>query len=1105
LSLAHLGEVHFKKAESALEQGDLSKARELFEKALSCYDSGSPTAALTRTALGSVLSQQGEHDEAQKVLEEAIRILEAANERAALARALNQLGLVVKEKGDAAAARSAHERAYKVAAEAEDRRQRAVALRNLAALDREAGDHARAVQRLVESAELQAAENDRRGVALVFRQIRALHLQRGDLRKALEAGKKEIEAREAGLPEDATRRKEELSSLAGALHETGELARRAGETDQAPRLLARAVELRHSQQDLIGAGRALVSLGLALLAAGRPRAARAKLEAARDALGESQRATTGRSGKTASETDVRAELWTGFAETDLVRLDALDAPAGERDHEPDLDQDTITDDARDDPLALKKRAKGEADEAVSLAEKAGPSVRAGALRSLARALAHEDDASGARERYRAALEAAEEANAAREREGGRTDPQPLIETCIAYGRFLVPLNVKTALEYLERAAVISEEAREKGGSLDLAALARLEHADALASAGSHERARIELVKARALTGKATADEPRTRTRLRVRADRLEARLAQPASPAVPASTVIKAAESQSTMELLTRTQDPDVKAEVLDLRRLQAIARQLAAETDIDRQLPFIVDAAIELAGAERGFLILTGRSGDGAAPPMAPPPNQDPDSIAFRAARNLERAEVERPDRKVSSTIAREALATGSPAVTPDAQVDERFRGAGSVAEQKLRSVCAVPLRVRGKVTGVLYLDHRYKSGVFSPRVVRTLEALADQGALVLETSRLLRELKARTEELARERERLASQVESQTLEIQDIRAKLRESRAELAFKYDYSRIVGRSRRMKELFRLLDKVIPSQVPVFIHGESGTGKELVARAVHWNGPRRDGPFVSENFSALSDTLLESELFGHVKGSFTGAIDDKKGLFELAHGGTIFLDEVGDLSEKVQKDLLRVLEEREVRPIGSSVSIPVDVRIVSATHRDLKDMVSKGTFRQDLYYRLNVFSLNLPPLRDRKEDVPTLAERFLEDVANEAGVPPKRLDSAALKKLLSYDWPGNVRELKNLLERTALLARGDVIRAEEIDLEQKIGAGSDDAAADATKTWNDAKESFARRYLKDVLARSGGNISLAARESGMLRQAFQRLLKRHAIDPETYRE
>jgi len=1081
LSLAHLGEVHFKKGESALEQGDLAKARELFEKALSCYEEGSAVSALARTALGSVLSQQGDHPQAKKILEDAIKTLEKLGDRQALARSLNQLGLVIKEMGDSASARTIHERAYQVAAEAEDRRQRAVALRNLATLDREGGDDARAVQRLVESAELQAAENDRRGVALIFRQIRALHLQKGDLKKAFEAARREVAARDGAPHEDPARRREEQAALAASLHDAGDLGRRAGEVDLAPRFLSRAVEVRVSLQDLPGAGRSLVALGHALLATGSPRAARAKLEAARDALGEGNRQPTATSGRSAaSENEVRCELWTGFAETDLVRLDALDSPET-TDAEPALDQDTTTDDARDDPVQLRKRARGEADEAVALSERANPATRARALRALARALAHDGDDNGARERFRAALESAEEA--------ARTDTPELIETCLAYGRFLVTRNLKTALEYLERAALLADEAAERGGPSDLAARARLELADALAQSGATEKARIDLVKARAILGKATPDEPRVRTRLRVRADRIDARLKQPSGPAVPASTVIKAAESQSTLELLSRTQDPEVKGEVLDLRRLQAVMKQLSTETDIDRQLPFIVDAAIELSGAERGFLILTANESE---------------AIAFRAARNLERAEVERPDRKVSSTIAREALANGATVVTGEAQKDERYRGAGSVAELKLRSVVALPLRVRGKVTGVLYLDHRYKSGLFLPRVVRTLEALADQAAQTLEASRLLRELKLRTDELARERERLATQVESQTLEIRDIRQKLQESRAELAFKYDYSRIVGRSRKMKEIFRLLDKVIPSAVPVFIHGESGTGKELVARAIHWNGPRRDGPFVSENFSALSDTLLESELFGHVKGSFTGAIDDKKGLFELANQGTIFLDEVGDLSEKVQKDLLRVLEEREVRPIGANKSVPVDVRIVSATHRDLKEMVKEGTFRQDLYYRLNVFSIMLPPLRDRKEDIPILAERFLEEVANEASVPPKRLDPSALKKLLAHDWPGNVRELKNLLDRTALMARGDVIQAEDIDMEQKVGASSDDASADATKTWNDAKESFARRYLKDVLARSGGNISLAARESGMLRQAFQRLLKRHGIDPEHYR-
>jgi transcriptional regulator with GAF, ATPase, and Fis domain/tetratricopeptide (TPR) repeat protein len=1088
--LAHLGEVHFKKGEGALEAGDLARARELFEKALSCYEDGSAEAGATRTALGSVLAEQGEAHEARRTLELAVKVLDPLPDRGALARALNQLGLVVKDMGEPEVARAHHERAYAVAAETEDRKQRAVALRNLASLDRESGDHARAVQRLVESAELQAAEGDRRGVALVWRQIRGIHLQRGDLRRAFDAVKSEIQSREAALP-SGPERAAELPALAAAVQEAGDLARRAGEHEAGERLLSRAVELRHQQHDMAGAGRALVTLGQLLLAAARPRAARAKLEAARDALGEP------RGVEAADQTAVRAELWRGFAETDLVRLDAFDLPPGEAVVEPELDQDTATDDSREDPVQLRKRARGEAEEAASLADRAGsPALRAAAQRTLARALAADDDVPGARERFRAALEASEEASASRAK-GDPGDAQTLVETCVAYGRFLVGKNVKTAVEYLERAVTLSEEAREKGGvPADTAAQARIELADALGAANEGTRAQVELAKARATLGRAASEEPRTRTQLRVRLDRLERRLAAPATPAVGAAAVLRAAESQATADLLSRTDDAEVRAEIIDNRRLMAIARQLAAETDLERQLPFIVDAAIEISGAERGFLILTGSS---AGDPIAH------DEVAFKSARNLERTEIERPDRKVSSTIAREALASGAPVVTKDAQSDQRFAGAGSVAEQRLRSVAAVPLRVRGKVTGVLYVDHRYKAGLFTPRMIRALEAVADHASIALETTRLLHEVKQKSDELARDREKLASRVESQTLEIQDIRAKLRESRAELAFKYDYSRIVGRSRRMKEVFRLLDKVIPSTVPVFVHGESGTGKELVARAIHWNGPRRDGPFVSENFSALSDTLLESELFGHVKGSFTGAIEDKKGLFEQAHGGTIFLDEIGDLSEKMQKDLLRVLEEREVRPIGGQKSIAVDVRVVSATHRDLKAMVGEGTFRQDLYYRLNVFSLVLPSLRERKEDIPVLAERFLEEVAADAAVPPKRLDPAALKKLLAYDWPGNVRELKNLLERTALLAKGDVIRPEEIELDTQSASRADDASADATKTWNDAKESFARRYLKDVLARANGNISLAARESGMLRQAFQRLLKRHGVDPGSYRD
>jgi transcriptional regulator with GAF, ATPase, and Fis domain/tetratricopeptide (TPR) repeat protein len=1100
-SLAHLGEVHFKKAENALDAGDLPKARDLFAKAVGCYEEGTAAGAHARTALGSVLAQMGEHQEARKTLEQAVRSLEPTGKlepesrAASLSRALNQLGLVARDMGDGAGARASFERAHAVAAEASDRRQRAIALRNLAGLDRAAGDFARAIQRLAESADLQAADGDHRGVALVHRQVAKLHLERGDVRRAYDAAKKELEAREAAAAAQP-QAQDAAAALAAILEEAGDLAARSGELEPAAEHERRAVELRYQLKDLPGAGRALVAHGHVLLAEGKPRRARAKLEAARDALGEEGGPTGSAPVDLQTLLRVRAELWRGFAETDLVRLEARDGDGSALDLEGAIDADTATDDAREDPLQLRKRARSEAEEAVSLAARSqATSVRAAAHRTLARALAHDGADEKAREHFRAALELAEETHA--------QDPQVLIATALAYGRFLAPRSLRTSLEYLERAVVLAEDARERGGPEGPAITARLALALALHSSGDLGRARSELAMARTLLGKPVpggvdrpeAREPPHRARLRDAVFRLERTLAEPGGAPVAASAVLRAAESEASSGLALGAQDPRVQEELLDLRRLQAIARQLAAEPDIDRQLAFLVDAGIELAGAERGFLILTRGSLDRGRE----------DEVAFHAARNLERAEIERPDRKVSHTIARSVLDSGASLVTGDAQADERFRGAGSVAEQRLRSVVAVPLRVRGKVTGVLYLDHRYKSGIFTQRVVRLLESVSDHASLLLETSRLLREVRQKSEELARERERLATQVESQTLEIQDIREKLKVSRAELAFKHDYSRIVGRSRRMREVFHLLDKVTPSAVPVFIQGESGTGKELVARAIHWNGPRKDGPFVSENFAALADSLLESELFGHVKGSFTGALDDRKGLFEQAHGGTIFLDEIGDLSDKMQKDLLRVLEEREVRPIGGARPISVNVRVISATHRDLKQMVQEGKFRQDLYYRLNVFTVNLPPLRERKEDIPLLAERFLDEVASEQKEKPKRLDPAALRRLLAYDWPGNIRELKNLLERTWLLAKGDVIRAEDLQLESQSESRADIASADATKTWNEAKESFARRYLKEVLARSGGNISLAARESGMLRQAFQRLLKRHGIDPEDYRD
>ncbi|MEW6745292.1 MAG: sigma-54 dependent transcriptional regulator [Planctomycetota bacterium] len=246
------------------------------------------------------------------------------------------------------------------------------------------------------------------------------------------------------------------------------------------------------------------------------------------------------------------------------------------------------------------------------------------------------------------------------------------------------------------------------------------------------------------------------------------------------------------------------------------------------------------------------------------------------------------------------------------------------------------------------------------------------------------------------------------------------------------YAGIIGDSPAMLRVFGLIDRVAPSKVPVLIQGESGTGKELIARAIHEQSPQRQNRYITENCAAVPETLLESELFGYKKGAFTGAERDRKGLFEVAHKGTLFLDEVGDMSLSMQKKLLRVLQDGEIRPVGSGTTVHVDVRLISASNKLLRDLVDRGLFREDLYYRLNTVTIELPPLRDRREDIPTLVEFFLKRVAGEMGIAPPPLTSAALERLQAYRWPGNVRELENELRRClALLETGKAVDVDDL--------------------------------------------------------------------------
>jgi DNA-binding NtrC family response regulator len=313
----------------------------------------------------------------------------------------------------------------------------------------------------------------------------------------------------------------------------------------------------------------------------------------------------------------------------------------------------------------------------------------------------------------------------------------------------------------------------------------------------------------------------------------------------------------------------------------------------------------------------------------------------------------------------------------------------------------------------------------------------------------------------------------------------------------YRPQNMIGESEKMQEVYRLIEQVSQTDVTVLITGESGTGKELIARAIHFSGKRKDRRLVSINCTAIPETLLESELFGYTKGSFTGAVRDKEGLFEHAEGGTILLDEIGDAPVPIQAKLLRTLQEHTIRPIGSNNEIPVDVRVICSTNRDLRKMIQENKFRADLYHRINVISVNIPPLRERSGDVPFLVKHFLNN--------KKKIHPMAVEMLSRYNWPGNVRELKNLIERLVVFAEADTIMPEDISSEIEMPFFSDDDEL----SYNDAKrkitDEFNRTIINRVLLKQNGNVTKAAEALKLDRANFQRLMRKYGISSREFKE
>jgi serine/threonine-protein kinase PknK len=519
--------------------------------------------------------------------------------------------------------------------------------------------------------------------------------------------------------------------------------------------------------------------------------------------------------------------------------------------------------------------------------------------------------------------------------------------------------------------------------------------------------------------------------------------------------------------------DPRAPLAGAQVEQLEAIVRALSSRDRLKPLLAQVVDTMVLWTGVERGLLLL--RAPDGHLVP--------------RAARNLAREDLAGEQLALSTGLARRAMADREAICATDAfaQVGDLH---ASVHALRLRSVLAVPLVARGDVLGVVYLDDRVRRGAFGPGELAWVRLVASQAALAIADARdqtLLRRAARRAE---RASARLAADLGAREAELATVRAELASAGAETRFPYE--EIAGRSEAMRTMLKVVDRVTMSEVPVLLAGESGTGKELVARAIHRNGPRGAKSFVSENCGSVPETLLESTLFGHVRGAFTGASTTRAGLFDVADGGTLLLDEIGEMPLSMQTKLLRVLQNGEIRPVGGERSRTVNVRIIGATHRDLEAMVAAGTFREDLFYRLNVVTVRVPPLRERREDIPLLVSRFVDKYSEGRKVKVTR---AAMDRLLTFPWPGNVRQLENEVRRALVLADD---RIDSNELSEEVSRGGPSAARDAGLGLKARVDALEAQLLRDALLKTSGNQTRAAEVLGISRFGLQKMMRRLGI-------
>ncbi|NUN13433.1 MAG: sigma 54-interacting transcriptional regulator [Myxococcales bacterium] len=487
--------------------------------------------------------------------------------------------------------------------------------------------------------------------------------------------------------------------------------------------------------------------------------------------------------------------------------------------------------------------------------------------------------------------------------------------------------------------------------------------------------------------------------------------------------------------------DPSVGLQVDVLRRLVSFSERLMGTTEIQQLLVDLLDQVVETTNADKGFIILV----------------RD-DGFSVRVARDSDKNSLKDADLAMSDSIVEKVIRTREPVIVSDALKDDEFSMSQSVVNLKLCSVMCVPLIARGELLGVIYVGNDNVVNLFTVAKLEVLKVYAGQAALIIRNALLVNELQL-------DNQRLKAEIDSR----------------------NFGDIIGSSDSMRDIFRKIDKIATTDISVLVQGETGTGKELIAKEIHARSGRKAGPFVVINCGAIPENLLESELFGHTRGAFTGAVATVLGKFQVADKGTLFLDEIGELPLNLQVKLLRAIQERQVTKVGDTRPEKVDIRIVAATNRVLQDEVKAGRFREDLYYRLNVITLTLPPLCERGDDVILIARYLLKKYSGEFGGKARDFTREGIRAIRKHRWPGNIRELENRIKKAVVFADGPLVGPAELDLDVGL--------VQHVLSLADAKEEFQREYIEKVLRMNDGNRTKTARDLGVDPRTIFRHLER----------